>query len=68
MRHILVLLALTWSCHAPRLDVGPKPPNVVLIMADDMGWSDLGCYGGEIATPHIDSRARDAHIGALEVH
>ena len=59
MRHILALLALTWSCHAPRLDVGPKPPNVVLIMADDMGWSDLGCYGGEIATPHIDSLARD---------
>lgn len=33
-------------------------PNVVLVMADDLGWSDVGCYGGEIPTPHIDSLAR----------
>lgn len=35
-----------------------KRPNIVLIMADDMGWSDAGCYGGEISTPAIDSLAR----------
>jgi len=33
------------------------PPNIVVILADDMGWSDLGCYGGEIATPHLDALA-----------
>ncbi len=32
-------------------------PNVLLIMADDLGYSDLGCYGGEIETPHLDSLA-----------
>jgi arylsulfatase len=32
-------------------------PNVLIILADDMGWSDLGCYGGEIETPHLDALA-----------
>ena len=36
-----------------------KRPNIVLIMADDMGFSDLGCYGGEIVTPHLDKLARN---------
>jgi arylsulfatase len=34
-------------------------PNIVLIMCDDMGWSDIGCFGGEVQTPHIDSLAKD---------
>lgn len=34
-------------------------PNVLLILVDDLGYSDLGCYGGEIRTPHVDSLARD---------
>ena len=32
-------------------------PNVLLILVDDMGWSDIGCYGGEVDTPNIDSLA-----------
>jgi arylsulfatase A-like enzyme len=32
-------------------------PNVVVILADDLGWSDLGCYGGEISTPNLDRLA-----------
>ena len=32
-------------------------PNILLILADDMGYSDLGCYGGEIETPNIDNLA-----------
>lgn len=33
-------------------------PNIVLVMVDDMGFSDLGCYGGEIETPNLDRLAR----------
>lgn len=39
-------------------DANPLQPNIVLIMCDDMGFSDLGCYGSEIHTPNIDKLAR----------
>ncbi|MFT3785455.1 MAG: arylsulfatase [Tepidisphaeraceae bacterium] len=36
----------------------PARPNIVVILADDIGYSDIGCFGSEIRTPHIDSLAR----------
>ncbi len=36
----------------------PTKPHVVIVVADDMGYSDLGCYGGEIATPSLDRLGR----------
>ncbi len=36
-----------------------KPPNILIILADDMGFSDLGCYGSEISTPNLDHLANE---------
>ena len=33
-------------------------PNIIVILADDVEFSDIGCYGGEIATPNLDALAR----------
>ena len=52
------LLALP-AAYAPRnseKDTPPRP-NIVVILTDDMGFSDLGCFGGEIDTPHLDRLA-----------
>ena len=35
----------------------PSRPNILVILVDDMGFSDIGCYGGEIPTPNLDKLA-----------
>lgn len=54
MKRLLLLLALL-SANA----FADPRPNVIIILADDMGFSDLGCYGGEIATPNLDKLAAE---------
>lgn len=47
--------ALFWASCSKQKD--ERPPNILLILADDMGYSDLSCFGGEIPTPHLDRLA-----------
>ncbi len=49
------LLTLLCSCNKEPVD----QPNILLILVDDLGFSDFGCYGGEIHTPHIDKLAQN---------
>lgn len=57
-RLLLSLASLTLAVIAPSLHAAPQQPNIILIMSDDMGFSDLGCYGGEIQTPNLDKLAK----------
>lgn len=55
--HILCCLFLSALVALSMSATGAQRPNILLIMADDLGFSDLGCYGSEIETPHLDELA-----------
>ena len=52
----LVLIVFLFTGCSPTSE---SRPNIVLIIADDLAFSDLGSYGGEISTPHLDALAND---------
>jgi len=61
IRWVMVISTLIFSLSISSGCSKQKPaakPNILIILADDMGFSDLGCYGSEISTPHIDQLAR----------
>jgi arylsulfatase A-like enzyme len=57
MRLLLAFLLCLLTC--VRAESAEAKPNIVLILADDMGYSDIGCFGGEICTPNIDRLAAE---------
>jgi len=59
---VAVALFVMGGCFESQVVSGKKNksrPNVLLIMVDDMGYSDIGCYGGEVGTPNLDKLAAD---------
>jgi len=56
---LLILLLAPLCIPGSSQAAASAKPNVILILVDDLGFSDLGCYGGEIATPNLDRLAAD---------
>jgi arylsulfatase A-like enzyme len=59
---ILLFISGLLSCKSKEAPSIRKTPNIVLIVADDLGYSDLGCFGSEISTPHIDALASQGQL------
>jgi arylsulfatase len=58
-RFLLPTLVIIASAHLVAAKPDAVRPNILLIVADDLGFSDLGCYGGEIHTPNLDRLAAE---------
>lgn len=58
MRNLIMGALMVFST-LPALAQKAKKPNIILIMVDDMGFSDIGSYGGEINTPNLDRLAKE---------
>jgi arylsulfatase A-like enzyme len=59
LSHLTFLGAFPFAWVSCAAAATTSQPNIILIMADDLGFSDIGCYGGEISTPHLDTLAKN---------
>ena len=54
---LLGACAIGPSANSPAAEAKTPPSNIIVILADDLGFSDLGCFGSEISTPNLDRMA-----------
>ena len=63
---ISLLVLTTVSCSGPTEK--QDKANIIMILADDLGYSDLGCYGSEIPTPNLDKLAEEDFFSPRCIH
>ena len=70
--HSCRLVLLAWALSFVAAPTGGQPasgrPNVVVILVDDMGFSDIGCFGAEISTPNLDALAESGRLSLRQQH
>jgi len=62
MKKITHIVGAAFAIFLASATQAQQRPNIIVILVDDMGYSDLGCFGSEIQTPHLDSLAKEGTI------
>src|SRR5690242_16648856 len=62
MRNLLFFLLLPLLAPVKSFSQAARRPDIIIILADDLGWGDVGFHGSDIRTPHIDGLAREGVV------